>query len=216
MGINAIIGKDMKSEEMKENPAVSAGRGLDMDKAVGDDGRWETLSSEYLFRRPWLTVRHDKVRLPDGRINPEFYVLEYPDWVNVIAITEDGDFVMERQFRQGLGKTCYEIPAGVMEREETPEQAARRELGEETGYGGGEWKELMVISGNCSTTSNLTHCFLAVGVKKLSGQHLDSTEDLRVCLMSLEQVRMLLTGDKIRQSLMAAPLWKYFAENHLL
>ena len=189
---------------------------FDIGNAVGEDGKWETVSSEYIFRRPWLTVRHDKVKLPDGRINPEFYVLEYPDWVNVIAITVDGHIVMERQYRQGLGKTCYEIPAGVMEKGENAEEAARRELEEETGYGGGEWKEIMLISGNCSTTSNLTHCFLATGVRKISAQHLDSTEDLSVCLLTLDQVRMLLTEDRIRQSLMAAPLWKYFAENHLL
>ena len=190
--------------------------GFDIDNAINEDGKWETISSEYLFRRPWLTVRHDKVRLPDGRINPEFYVLEYPDWVNIIAITENGEFVMERQYRHGLDKTCYEIAAGVVENGETPLEAARRELEEETGYGGGEWKELMLISGNPSTTSNLTHCFLAEGVKKVSAQHLDSTEDLSVCLLSLDQVRLLLVHDKIRQALMAAPLWKYFAEKGLL
>lgn len=190
--------------------------GFDIDNAINEDGKWETISSEYLFRRPWLTVRHDKVRLPDGRINPEFYVLEYPDWVNIIAITENGEFVMERQYRHGLDKTCYEIAAGVVENGETPLEAARRELEEETGYGGGEWKELMLISGNPSTTSNLTHCFLAEGVKKVSAQHLDSTEDLSVCLLSLDQVRLLLVSDKIRQALMVAPLWKYFAEKGLL
>ena len=190
--------------------------GFDIDNAINEDGKWETISSEYLFRRPWLTVRHDQVRLPDGRINPEFYVLEYPDWVNIIAITENGEFVMERQYRHGLDKTCYEIAAGVVENGETPLEAARRELEEETGYGGGEWKELMLISGNPSTTNNLTHCFLAEGVKKVSAQHLDSTEDLSVCLLSLDQVRQLLVHDKIRQALMAAPLWKYFAEKGLL
>ena len=185
---------------------------FNLEDAVSDDGKWETVSSEYLVRRPpWLTVRHDKVRLPDGRIHPEFYVLEYPDWINVTAITEDGLFVMERQFRYGLGKTCYEIPAGVIEAGETPLEAARRELAEETGYGGGEWEEFMLISGNPSTTSNLTHCFLAKGVRKISEQHLDSTEDLKVCLLTAEQVRQLLVSDKLRQALMAAPLWKYFA-----
>lgn len=73
---------------------------------------WKTLGSEVIISRPpWLTVRHDKVELPDGRVNPDFYVLEYPDWVNVIAITEEGRFVMERQFRYGIKKTCIEICA---------------------------------------------------------------------------------------------------------
>ena len=183
----------------------------DMENAITEEGKWETLSSEYLFRRPWLTVRHDKVRLPDGRVNPEYYVLEYPDWINVLAITEDGKFVFERQYRHGLGKTCYEIPAGVIEKGETPIEAARRELLEETGYGKGEWSPLMTISGNPSTTSNLTHCFLARGVRKISGQHLDATEDITVCLLDEAQVKDLLESDQIRQALMAAPLWKYFA-----
>lgn len=61
-----------------------------------DDRKWEILQSEYLIKRPWLTARRDRVRLPNGVINDEYYVLEYPDWVNVIAITKEGDFLMER------------------------------------------------------------------------------------------------------------------------
>ena len=60
------------------------------------DKQWTVLESEYLIRRPWLTARRDKVRLPNGVENDEYYVLEYPDWVNVIALTEDGKFIMER------------------------------------------------------------------------------------------------------------------------
>ncbi len=177
-----------------------------------DARRWKTLKSEIIISRPpWLRVRHDEVQLPDGRINPEFYVLEYPDWVNVIAITEDGHFVMELQYRYGIDMTCHEICAGVMEKGETPEEAARRELEEETGYVGGEWTKLMTISGNASTTNNLTHCFLAKGVRRDGTRHLDSTEDLDVVLMTEDEVYALLERDEVKQSLMAAPLWRYFA-----
>lgn len=182
---------------------------------INEEGKWETLSSEYLHRRPWLTVRKDCVRIPNGEINDEYYVLEYPDWVNVIAITEDGLFVMERQYRHGLGKTCFEIPAGVVEAGEDPLVAAKRELQEETGYAGGEWREIMTVSGNTSATSNISHCFLARGVRKVSGQELDRTEDIQVHLLSKEDVFSLLEGNEIRQSLMAAPLWRYFAEHPL-
>ena len=123
-----------------------------------DPLRWETLKSEIIISRPpWLRVRHDQVRLPDGRINPEFYVLEYPDWVNVIAITEDGRFVMERQYRYGLGETCLEIYAGVIEKGETPEEAARRELEEETGYTGGEWSRVQTNSSHTRTPHKHPH-----------------------------------------------------------
>ena len=120
-----------------------------------NDRKWEILSTEYLIRRPWLTARRDHVKLPTGVENPEFYVLEYPDWVNVIAITKEGEFVMIRQYRHGLGETRYELCAGVSEEGEDPVESARRELYEETGYGGGEWQLWMTISANPSTTTTL-------------------------------------------------------------
>ena len=128
-----------------------------------DDMKWTVLESEYLFRRPWLTARRDKVRLPNGNINPEFYVLEYPDWVNVIAITDEGRFIIERQYRHGIGSAGWEIPAGVCEKGETPEQAARRELLEETGYGDGEWTLSLVSAPNASTSNNHCYSFVATG-----------------------------------------------------
>ena len=143
-------------------------------KPNNQDRHWTILESEYLIRRPWLTARKDRVRLPNGAENEEYYVLEYPDWVNVIALTRDGRFLMERQYRHGLQLTCYEICAGVCEPGETPLQSAQRELYEETGYGGGTWTPWMDISANTSTMTNLTHCFLATDVEPVSTQHLEA------------------------------------------
>jgi len=176
------------------------------------DMTWKTLKKEYLIQRPWLTARRDVVELPDGRINNEYYVLEYPDWVNIIAITNDNKFVFVRQYRYALGKTVDELVAGVIEKGEKPLAAAKRELLEETGYAGGEWKEIMQLSGNASTTNNLTHCFIAKGVEKVAGQHLDATEDIQVEIFSEEEVLGILKRGELWQSLMAAPLWRYFAE----
>ena len=178
-----------------------------------EKNRWKVLETEYLIKCPWLTARRDKVALPDGRIIPDYYVLEYPDWVNVIAITNDGNFVMERQYRHAFGSRCYELPCGVIENGETPLEAAKRELAEETGYGNGEWKELMILSANPGTMTNITHCFVATGVERIFEQHLDPTEELEVHILSREEVRRLLLDNKIIQSLMAAPLWCFFSEN---
>ena len=177
---------------------------------INEEKKWKILSSEYLVRRPWLTARRDVAELPDGRINHEYYVLEYPDWVNIIAITKDGHIVMERQYRHALGNTCYELPCGVIEAGETPLEAAKRELLEETGFAGGEWQEWMTLSPNPATSTNLAHSFLATGVEKVSGQHLDATEDTDVYLLDPNYVRELLQDNQILQALMAAPLWKYF------
>jgi 8-oxo-dGTP pyrophosphatase MutT (NUDIX family) len=183
-----------------------------MEQTINEEKKWTILSSEYIIRRPWLTARRDVAQLPDGRINHEYYVLEYPDWVNIIAITEDGEFVLERQYRHGLGNTCFELPCGVIEDGETPLEAAKRELLEETGYAGGTWQEWMTLSPNPATSNNLAHSFLAVGVTRVSDQHLDPTEDIDVYLKSPAYVRQLLEENQILQALMAAPLWKYFIE----
>ena len=176
------------------------------------EARWRVLDREYIIKRPWLTARRDKVELPDGRIIEEYYVLEYSDWVNVIAITKDGQFVMERQYRHGLGVDSTELPCGVMEKGEDPLEAAKRELLEETGYGNGEWTKLMVIAPNPGSQNNLTHCFLAVGVEKIAEQSLDDTEELTVHLMSEAEVKSLLENNQICQALMVAPLWRYFSD----
>lgn len=176
-----------------------------------DDRKWEILESEYLIKRPWLTARRDRVKLPTGVEIPEYYILEYPDWVNVIAITREGKFVLVRQYRHGIREIRYELCAGVCEEGEEPMVSAQRELYEETGYGNGEWTQFMVTSANSSTMTNLTYCYLAIDVEQISTQHLEETEDLSVHLLTEEEVKALLMNDEVRQSLMAAPLWKYFA-----
>lgn len=175
--------------------------------------KWKILESRYLIRRPWLTARVDKVELPNGVVHPEYYVLEYPTWVNIIAVTTDGRFVMVEQYRHGLGDVFTELVAGIAEKGEEPLQAARRELLEETGFGGGEWQLYTVLSANPGSMNNLTYTFLATGVEKISAQHLDETEDIAVRLLTTDEVKAMLLSDEMKQSLMAAPLWKYFALN---
>ncbi|MDE5686179.1 MAG: NUDIX hydrolase [Paramuribaculum sp.] len=179
-------------------------------KKTDEIQRPSVIDSEYLIRRPWLTARRDRLQMPDGTINPEFYVLEYPSWVNIIAITEDDRFVMVRQYRHGLGLISTELCAGVVEEGEEPIDAARRELLEETGYTGGDWELQCVISGNPSTTNNLTYCFLARGVIPTGRRNLDPTEDIAVLTMTRTELLDLLKSDEMKQSLMLAPLWRYF------
>ncbi|MBF6627761.1 MAG: NUDIX hydrolase [Proteiniphilum sp.] len=175
---------------------------------------WKVLESEYLHKRPWLTVRKEKLEMPNGNVVPEYYVLEYPDWVNIIAITKEGEFILVQQYRPGIGKTCFELCAGVCEEEDpSPLASAQRELLEETGYSGGHWKEFMRVAPNASAANNYSWCFIAEGVVKTGNQALEESEDITVHLFSYDEVRALLTSEQIIQATMAAPLWKYFALN---
>ena len=176
-----------------------------------DPQPWTVVESEYLFRRPWLTARRDHVRLPNGVENPEYYVLEYPNWINIIARDRQGQFIMVRQYRHGLGETNYELVAGVIDpTDPNPEAAAQRELKEETGYTGGTWKLFMTLSPNASAMNNLSFTFLAEDVEFSGERELEPTEDITVHLLSVEEVKRLLESGAVKQALMAAPLWKYF------
>ena len=94
-------------------------------------------------------------------------MFEYPACVNVIAITAEGQFVLVRQYRHGIGRETWEIPVGVVETtDKTPLAGAQRELLEETGFGGGEWRALMRVSGNAVAYNNITYC-LAKDVVKM-------------------------------------------------
>lgn len=177
-----------------------------------ENRKWTVLSSEKLLSKgTWMNLRMEKVQLPSGAIVPEWFVLEFPDWINVIAITKDGDFVMEDQYRHALGETHYELVAGVIDPGETPLEAAKRELSEETGYEGGEWSLFMTVSPNPTNHTNLSYTFLAVGVEKKREQHQEATEDIHVDVFTEEEVRELLESGQIIQALHAAPLWKFFA-----
>ena len=177
-----------------------------------ENRKWRVLKSTPLLNLgPWLNVRQEVVELPNGTQIPAWFVMDFPNWVNVIAITKDGDFVMIDQYRHALGETHYELVAGVVDEGETPLQAAMRELSEETGYEGGEWQSFMQLSPNPTNHTNMSYTFLVTGVEKMREPHQEPSEDIHVHILTRDEVLQLLTSGEIIQALHAAPLWKYFA-----
>ena len=175
-----------------------------------DPQPWQVLSREYLHRKAWLTVRQDRVRLPNGAEIGEYWVSEYPDWVNVVATTCRDELVLIRQYRHGIGAVHFELPAGVVDAADAgPEAAARRELQEETGYGGGRWSSLLTISANPALQDNLVHCFLAEGVEPDGPVAHEGTEDIRVHIVPLADAVALIDSGAIVQALNIAPLARY-------
>ncbi|GAB3963862.1 NUDIX hydrolase [Spirosoma terrae] len=177
-----------------------------------DPRPWTVDNSEYIHQLPWFTVRRDAIRMQNGATIPNYFIFEYPDWVNVVAVTTDGQLVLIRQYRHGIGGVHYELCAGVVDPGEAPMVAAQRELLEETGFGGGHWQPLMSLSANPGTHANLTHSFLATGVELKQAQHLESTEEITVHIVSRERAIEIVNNGEMMQSLHLAPLLKYLFE----
>ena len=175
--------------------------------------KWTIIKQEYLIKTKWLTLRKDHVKMPSGVEMNDYYVLEYPDWINVIAITKEGKFVVERQYRHGTQTIDFELCAGTIEKGETPVEAAKRELLEETGYAGGEWVLYCITAPNTSAMTNLNYSFIATGVEFSGKRNLEQTEDIEIHLISYEELKELVKGGEIIQGQMLAPLWKFIAEN---
>jgi 8-oxo-dGTP pyrophosphatase MutT (NUDIX family) len=179
-------------------------------KLPDDPLPWECLDQRYLFRRPpWLVLRHQRFRLPSGREIPDYWISEFPPWVNVVAVTGNDELVLVRQYRPGLGAVHYELPAGVVDAGEDGETAARRELREETGFGGGRWSLLTRLSANPALQDNLTTTYLAEGVARVGGPAPELTEDLRVHLVKVGDADRLIQEGEIVQALHVAPLLRY-------
>jgi ADP-ribose pyrophosphatase len=168
---------------------------------------WKTLSSHYIHKGPWATLRLDKCEMPSGRIVPSYYVLEYPNWVNAVAITQDNKILLIKQYRHAADIVATEIPAGVIDSDETPEDAIKRELLEETGHQFDSIELLAAVYPNPATSNNITYTYLARGGKKVADQHLDEHEEIIVEEYTIEEVKQLLAENKIPQALHCTALF---------
>ncbi len=148
---------------------------------------WEKLSSKYLVKEQWATLRVDTCRLPDGQLIDDYYVLEYPGWVNAIALTDDDQVILIKQYRHGAETVMLELPGGCIDPGETPEEAVKRELLEETGYEFDSIEHVCTVYANPSTSGNITTGFIAKGGRKIQEQHLDGREEIEVIVVSFDE-----------------------------
>ena len=178
---------------------------------------WKILSSEYLYRETWFTIRKDVCETPDGKIIDPYYVYEFPTWVSALAITENNEVVMVRQYRHGIQQTILEVPGGcVDDTDQNYEEAIARELLEETGYRFSKYEYLGKVSPNPSTNTNWMHMFLATGGVKVKEQQLDHNEEIEVVLMKPEEVKKLLAENQIVQALHSCTIMYGLAKLRLL
>jgi 8-oxo-dGTP pyrophosphatase MutT (NUDIX family) len=167
---------------------------------LAEEQGWKRLGSERLFENPYFSLRSDRLRLPDGGIKDPYYVIERPDAAIVFPLTRDGEVVLVRQYRPPLEMMELGLPAGLVEVGERPEDAARRELAEETGYTGGEWERLGSLASSPSLKDNWAYLFLARNVEETAAPDPDEHELVEVVRVPVEELSDLVHSGKIVSS----------------
>lgn len=151
-----------------------------------------------------FSVRGERTRSPRSGRPHDFYVLDCPDWANVVALTDSREVVLVRQFRAGTRAVTLEIPGGSVEKGESALAAIRRELREETGYAARSWKRIGVVHPNPAIQGNRCWTYLATGCRRVGDLRPDEGEDLAVELVPLRKVPGLIRKGRITHSLVIA------------
>src|SRR5687768_12753614 len=153
---------------------------------------WEQLDNQIVGDFEIFRVRRKRARSPRTGETHNFHTLDLPDWVEIVPLTDDGRLVMVEQFRHGIGAPSLEFPAGILDPGESPIQAAARELEEETGFRAQSLQSLGTLHPNVAIQNNRLAIILARGCTP-TGQHdMDASEDLRVRVLTVDEVEQCI------------------------
>lgn len=167
---------------------------------------WRDDSAEVLLRTRVFSVRRVHRTSPKDGAGHDFWIVDPPDWVNVVALTDAGEVVLVEQWRHGTGTVTLEVPGGMIDPGEDEETAARRELLEETGYSADHFELLGCAEPNPAILSNRCTTFLARGCRKLHDTQFDATEDCTLRLVPALQISELVRAGVISHAIVLAAL----------
>lgn len=174
---------------------------------------WKLLSTEYLVNAPWLKVAKEKCELPNGNVIDDFYTLWQPDWVLILARTKEGKWVTTQQYRHGTGEIALEFPAGIIDKGETPEQAALRELQEECGYCMDPGSRASCLIGsfpvNPDRHRGKYHIVFIDGVVRAGSTNFDETEEIVAGELTDDELQAKIVDGTFHHPLQIAGYYKW-------
>ncbi|MEM7408169.1 MAG: NUDIX hydrolase, partial [Pseudomonadota bacterium] len=175
---------------------------------------WERVDSSYVAEEGndliLFRTRYDSMRNPRNDKVLRRLILESVDWVNMVALDRDGHCIMVRQYRFGVGYSTLETPGGMVDPGEDSLTSAKRELLEETGYGGGRWTYLGAVEPNPAIHNHLCHHWLAEDVEITADPELGDGEAIEIVKMSEGEVRGAVQRGELRHALALSVLSRVF------
>ncbi|HSJ38478.1 MAG TPA: NUDIX hydrolase [Planococcus sp. (in: firmicutes)] len=168
----------------------------------------KTISSERIYEGKIINLKVDEVTLPNGRTSKR-ELIEHPGAVAIVAITAEKKIIMVEQYRKALERSIIEVPAGKLERGESPETTAMRELEEETGYTADSLQLIQSFSTSPGFADEVVHLFFAEGLKKSeSGAVTDDDEFVELLEVTVEEAEKMMLDNRIYDAKTAfAVLW---------
>jgi ADP-ribose pyrophosphatase len=162
--------------------------------------KWKIKKQELVFNHKWYKLRQDEVELPNGRIVDDYFVSVRPNVVVIFAVTPDDEVVMVKQYKHGVQEIIVELPGGVVDENENFEEAAKRELIEETGYSVDSLKLIASLYDNPTKDTNKINLYLGRNAIKTSEQDLDENEEIEVSTVKLSALKGKILSGEIRVS----------------
>lgn len=176
--------------------------------------KWKLIKSEKINAYKIFSTRKDISLSPVTGKEHDFYVVEVPDWVNVVAITSDNQVVLIEQYRHGTESVTLEIPGGTVDPGESSLEAGKRELLEETGYASDDWIGIGKVHPNPAMQNNACYTFLARGARKIQVQSFEGTEDIAVSLTPASNIQNLVSEGRVTHALVIAAFYWYYIHIH--
>ena len=171
---------------------------------------WKRKSSKEIADCRVFKVREDTCERQSDAKESTFFVVENPDWVNIIALTKNKEVVLIEQFRHGAEEVILEIPGGMIDNGEEAEKAARRELLEETGFSADKFILLGKSHPNPAIQDNTIFHYLALECEQTENVSFDEHESVSTRIVLLEEAERLITDGVITHSLVVAAFY-YFS-----